>query len=449
MSSIEKELVAENTSLREEVKKLKEQNLNYTFQIISLEKPIKIRGVLIAEGVWKGIKYSYDEMKKILDKFEKIPILIDHGHTEQFGTTPVGQILKVEADDMLRSLVFEGEVTDDKAIELTTSKTLDAISIKGEFKNIDTTQAPPIGLDYSPIEASLTSSPACDVCYIFNYELSNFLHPIKEEKPLNDTITNSNVGDIKMTDNLEEEIFIEEDQLLVTPELAEDGEFEFELIKESEWTEELAKKKVGYKLYPGYYPKKAKKGFKKAGKYYPKYPYYSYYKYPYKKKLSEEEILDVLDLAESYRAFMKDCMKGGKDMAACATEWKSKKGATEQVPKEQPLDEFEISEQELAEKAKCPACGWEGKWEDFKKHWNKEHKEEYGQYKHAKKLMKKIIKDKELRSRIKSVYSLSEEPEPSVKPSEAPLPEKTEEEIIKELREPKKVADLLLKSEGK
>jgi uncharacterized C2H2 Zn-finger protein len=443
--SIVKELLAENVGLRDENKKLREQSdLNYMFQIISLGKPIKISGVLIAEGIWKGLKYSFDEMKKALSKFVGLPVLVDHGRTKEFGSNEIGKITNVKADDILRSLVFEADITDDKAIELTTSKTLDAISIKGKFNEINTTSAPPEGKDYEPIEASLTSSPACEFCHIFNIELSNYLN--KQDKSLNISKPNIIQGGLNMS-NLEEEFFVSEDEILVAPELTEDTEFEFEIMKEGAFTDELAKKKTAYKVYPGYYPKKAKRGLKKAGKYYPKYPYYKYEKYAKKKKLSELEMLDILDLAKTYRAWMKECMGKGEDMASCAAKWKPEYGASQEPTNVQPLeDEFEM-EQSLAE-FKCPACDWTGKsLDEFKAHWNKEHKDQYGKYKHARKLMKAILTKKELRDHVKKVLELSEV-DTSGTPA-TPEPTITEEDIIKKYAgKPKEIAELLLKSEG-
>jgi hypothetical protein len=446
--SITRELLAENVSLREQLSKYKEKDLAYSFQVISLEKPITIRGVLIAEGVWKGIKYSYEEMKKVLDAFKKVPFLIDHGHTQEFGSKVVGSPIKIEADDVLRSLTFEAKIDNPEVAKLIESRQLDSVSIKGEFKNVDSSVSPPVGKDYVPIEISLTSSPACSFCNIFNVELS---------KSLNESRNKAMVGE-NMSEELE--VNIEEDDILVAPELDKDGEFEFELMKESAYTDELAKKRPGYKVYPGYYPKKVKKGLKKGEKYYPKYPYYKYEKYgkPGKKKLSEEEMLDVLDLASDYRDFMKTCMKGGKDMASCATEWKEKKPAASTIVPPQSTqameDEFEEPPELAKDPIKCPVDGKEFKdLEEFKKHWNKEHKDDYGQYKHAKKLARAILTKEELRKAFRKTLSLADEPVPNtpvttaVEPKQAQVtvPTKTEEELIKEYSNPQKVADLLLR----
>jgi len=69
------------------------------------------------------------------------------------------------------------------------------------------------------------------------------------------------------------------------------------------------------------------------------------------KKLEKEiddfaEILDVVD-KESYRSFMKNCMKSGKSMKECALEWKKKNKAE---PEEE--DEEEEDETEKAKKKK-------------------------------------------------------------------------------------------------
>jgi len=186
---IMKELLEENVRLR----KANSQMLSYNFQVVSLSKPAIIRGVLIAEGVWKGIKYSYEEMKKAIPEFEKITMLVDHGHTKEFGDVSIGKMRKVVGNDMLRAIMFEAEVFDERAIPLVANKSLDSVSIKGQFNDLNTKISPPEGSDYKPMEFSLTSSPACDFCTIFNMELTKDLIESKTKGLLGDNIMENKI----------------------------------------------------------------------------------------------------------------------------------------------------------------------------------------------------------------------------------------------------------------
>jgi len=257
-----KELIAENEGLREKL--AAQGNVSYAFQIVSLSKPIRISGVLIAEGVWKGIKYSYEQMKASLSKFIGIPVRVDHGHTKEFGLSEVGKVDKVIANDMLRSLLFEAEVTDEKAQHLVESKVLDSVSIKGEFADADTKMFPPVGLDYTPSEMSLTSSPACDFCSIFSVELT---------KSLNQSETLSNTKGEFMSK--EEELYISKDDVLVEEDIEEGTDGQFELKKRADFLI-MKRGKRGYIVTPGFYPSKVKDSIKKNGVVEPKYPYFGY-----------------------------------------------------------------------------------------------------------------------------------------------------------------------------
>lgn len=165
-----KELLTQNIELRKLQPVKNEEEYASKFMLLSTSPTLKISGILISEGVWKGVRYSYDEMKKSLSKFSNLKGLVLHGRTSEFLTKQVGRITKVLANDSLKALVFEAEVDDEKAIERIKDGTYDAVSISGGFNNLDKNSTPMIGYDYEPIEWSLTGSPACDRCMIFSYE---------------------------------------------------------------------------------------------------------------------------------------------------------------------------------------------------------------------------------------------------------------------------------------
>ena len=467
--SVVKELLAENTELRKRLKDLEEKpGFSSAIHILS-EAPLKITGVLISEGVWKGIKYSYEEMVKALPKFEKLKGLVMHGKTEEFKDRPIGELTKVSKDDILRAIVFEAIITDEEAAKKVKEGVFDAVSLKGEFKELDTSKTPPEGKDYTPIEWSLTGSPACETCLIFSVqELCRSLGEnfIRES------------GSIEGTGgNMSEDILeIREDQFLVLPDNADQLEdfsvFEAELVDFDTLIELAKKKKVkAIKVPAGKYPKaKATKIVKIYGYYYPYYgyPYYYYYGYPYYYYYEGglDELLDLLDLEANYREFMKKCLKekggGPEALKACAAEWRQKQSAEE-----------ESEEKELA-KAVCPVCGKEFEsLNAFKNHWAEAHEAKYGEYKKVKKIVKKMLEDKDFRDNIKKIIvqlegsseevkkeepEKKEEPKQEEKkeeakteevqkvPEEAPK-EVSEEELLKTIkRTPEVAADLLLKS---
>ena len=447
--SILQELLAENAMLREKLDQRRSE-LSSRFVILQ-KKPLKIHGVLIAEGVWKGVLYDYNEMKKSKNKFLGLPLKVQHGHSEDFGDKEVGKITKVKEEDLLKSLTFEAEVTDPKAIELVKNGTLDAVSIKGSFELVDTSSTPPKGVNYTPEEVSLTPSPACEFCQVFNYELSKRCKElISQEQHLNKEIPIQEVGDQKMEELNENEVYIAEDDLLIFPELTEEGqEGEFEVIKESDYSEELARKKRAVKVRPGVYPKKVKRVVVKKGKKVPKYPYYGYYPYYYSygypyyyyysypyygypKKLSEEEIIDTL-LEGDYKTFMKKCMKSGKDMKTCAKEWKEKTSKYPPPKKEEETSKEEkCPELELAE-IKCPVCGKVFKTrKEFLKHWEEKHAAKYGEYGQVRKLIRDLKEKPELKKALKKHFELSKETPKEELKEEVKQEEPKKEEVKKE-----------------
>jgi hypothetical protein len=177
-TEILKAIAQENVLLRKELNKDREPEEGIKFYVLS-EQPLKISGVLISEGIWKGIKFSYDEMKKVADKFKEVPVLVEHGKVKN---TSVGKILEVAPNDCLKALIFTAEITDPDIIEGIKAGKYDAISIKGAFDKVTIEEGTPIGLGFTPIEVSITSSPACDRCLIFVTEQLSEDKEEKEEK---------------------------------------------------------------------------------------------------------------------------------------------------------------------------------------------------------------------------------------------------------------------------
>jgi len=398
------DVLAENIRLRKELNKYTGKYFTGRISILSLEPTLKITGVLIAEGVWKGIKYTYNEMKKALSKFKGLGIMVMHGKNEDFKDKIVGKVTKVETNDTLKSILFEGEITDKKAIELIKDGTFNAVSPRGEFGKVDTSKIPPIGLDYEPIELSLTSMPACRTCLIYQMKQLSL---------------NKDIEDINIVSKMSEEIEIKENHVLVIPEDFEELEdfsvIEMELMDIDEFIDLQKKRKrkrrryrypYAYRIRPGRYPRRILKVIKYYGYpypyyyYYPYYPYYPYY-YPYYYYASEDlELLDLLPLEADYKKFMAECLKEGKTMKECAIEWREK----------YPAPGME-EETELAE-VKCPVCGEVfPSRRKFLAHWAEAHEAKYGAYGQVKKLVKKLLEDATFRKTLKKLIVSLEEKE--------------------------------------
>ena len=421
---INEELLKENVELRKKVNgnvDNKSAELASKFIVLS-KKPMKIHGVLIAEGVWKGVLWKYEEMKNCIDQFKKLKLLMAHGNIDDWKDKDIGKMTKVEANDMLRAILFEASVTDAKAQELIINGTIDAVSVKGMWKNLDTGKIPPEGRTFIPHEFSLTSSPACYNCLIFNYELERDISMSKES---------NEVGEIEMSD-----ILVKEGMLLVTPKFEEDQEEgSFELVNKFNY--DLEGTDGVFELAEGYYPENVL-AVLNTGE--PKYPYYRYRRIP-EVELAKWTRKYINDLPNSAFAVVEPCADKNKNArhlpykdatgkidlphlrnararmnqikAVCPggsdeslrTKAKRKLGSVAKTH----LNEDGEEGVELSEYS-CFVC--EGKFEkkkDFRIHWLDKHERSFGSYAMAKNLAKALLTSKELRNRVKGVIELSEE----------------------------------------
>ena len=189
MDKITEELINENIALSKEVQKLKDEvvkskdiDITCSFSIIEADgKPSIIRGVLLAEGLWKGVKFVYDNFKKVANMFVGIPLMKDHGHTKEFGNLKGGVVKRVIPNDTLKCLEFEAEVTDEDFKNIVKSGVVDAVSPKASWKVNDAVYPPEMIDCNEAIELSLTNSPVCTFCSIFNMEMSMFKENLNTE----------------------------------------------------------------------------------------------------------------------------------------------------------------------------------------------------------------------------------------------------------------------------
>lgn len=205
--------ISDLENIEEAIKLLNEEidkDFSYGIQVQKLSNKTIIRGVLLAEGVWKGVPYSYEKIKESAMQFlsnEEIMVNgtkyvpskgdVDHRRTSKYKDKTVASLTKVIPNDMLKCLMFEAEVTDKDAIEDIANGSLNAVSPTGRFT---------IDGSYQPLGWALTGSPACHFSTIFNYDLSmldeNTILDTTEDNLNNsaDIVHIENNGDIIMSE---------------------------------------------------------------------------------------------------------------------------------------------------------------------------------------------------------------------------------------------------------
>jgi len=308
--SILNELLAENQELRKQLQSTIEdvviESLS-SFRYEELKDKVKIWGILLAPGLWNGVQYVKKELKKLYDRFKdklsKLPIKVEHGNDKEYKDKIVGRHTKVEWDDLLGSITYEGEITDKKAIEDIKAGRFRATSMKTKMIKRTLATGDVKGEELEPIDNSLTQFPACKTCVMFGYEelsdLNNSIQYYGIKEFIEKDISKENIdkeGDI-MTEDIEQKTedtketvkeFVELSELTVTvfpEEEFEDEEVEPELMS---LAEALKRKRVIYEYYPpGKYPRRRlrKKIKRRKGYYYYlpgyKYPVPAYYWYYY------------------------------------------------------------------------------------------------------------------------------------------------------------------------
>ncbi len=295
--SIIEELLAENERLRnmsgetigeEEVHTLSD----FTYE--DLADKMKISGILISPGLWNGVYYGADELKKMYDKYQnflsgRMIYKVEHEKDQEFGRDEVGKMDQVKWDDSLKSIVYEATIDDERAMEDIKSGRFRATSLKSKMTKVKQGGVEK-GIDIQPLDNSLTESPACAPCRITYYqELSKnakglIFYGIFDEEYIRETLLKRE----ETGDNESKMSEVTELSVLVLPEeeeLSED-ELELELMPVNQ---ALLEKRIIYKfISPGTLEDDARKVKRK------KYPYYydedeedkkyPYYYYPYDKR---------------------------------------------------------------------------------------------------------------------------------------------------------------------
>jgi len=302
------QLVATKTQLKEAQDKIKEREsilpgekslemLDLPIYVIESlqDKPIVVTGIALAEGIWKSVVYTPEEISKAADDLKGKPLLVEHGHDDHFNDRKVGEVTEAHFDPTLKALVFKAKVEDEEARKLVMNGTFQAVSCSTWMEKRTINQDLKMGYAFHFAELSLVKNPACEKCFIFHLEQLR-KEMDKVEQCLNkneDKIENR--SDVKMETQTAPSVPKEEEAPKAAEPIKEtltenkivlaivednDGEWMVELSSMEEL--EAFSKEANVKGYYYGYPKYHQPYKKQYGKYYA-YPY----KYPYKEKKAE------------------------------------------------------------------------------------------------------------------------------------------------------------------
>jgi len=383
------------------------------------DKPLRITGIALAEGDWKGVFYSPEEIQKATTQLKNTPVKIEHGKSTDYGERTVGKVIKANYDDMIKAIKFEAIIEDKNARKDILKERFKAVSM-ATLMNYEPQEGHVIGKDFEFQEISLVESPACETCQIFHYEQ---LSLVKGKNISNDNIIKEMRGELIMDKKTKfylasEEFTIE---LPVGHNLSDlFKEVGIELIEdvevETQNKDEEPSKKKRYKIRYTTYPSEAMPKDESTKE---------------EKKLSDEDINKIVEkvaerikkpveetseeegekeeteetetkeeteekveefdeefikslpipeeVLSAYTEYIKKCMGEGKSMKACAAEWKpaEKKAGEKEEETEKTKDESTEETTEEEKLVKCSECDFEGTNEEVKEHIAKEHPDKY------------------------------------------------------------------------
>lgn len=178
------------------------------FPIISLnsEKPIQISGIALAEGIWKNVIYSPEEIEKATADLVGKPIKIEHGMDKEFGSKIVGKVIEALFDKILKAIKFKADIEDPIIKERILAGAYKAVSMSTFMEKIPTNdESIKEGIDFTFTELSLVKNPACEKCFIFHCEqLSKQENTDIGEKMVNESneiIEENGFGDASFPDD--------------------------------------------------------------------------------------------------------------------------------------------------------------------------------------------------------------------------------------------------------
>ena len=119
--------------------------------------PLTIRGVALREGIWNGIFYPYDEIKKTAMGLIGKPLMTDH---EKSVKSIAGKVTGITFDDTNRSANFEAIILDESTANKVLAGLVDSVSVGVIVDRIPEDMGM-TARNYEFKELSLVIDPAC------------------------------------------------------------------------------------------------------------------------------------------------------------------------------------------------------------------------------------------------------------------------------------------------
>jgi len=144
-----------------------------TFTYEELADKLKLNGIMLAPGNWKGIDYRVEDIKAMYDsygmKLEDLDMVVEHGYDPDYAYRQVGGHDKVIWDDNLKAVVYQSIIEDPDAIDDVKSGKFRGTSLKIK-RDIVLEDGKMVAKNLVPLDNSLTRLPACKSCVITSYE---------------------------------------------------------------------------------------------------------------------------------------------------------------------------------------------------------------------------------------------------------------------------------------
>ena len=160
---------------------------------------IIISGIAITEGKFRDVYYSYEEIKKSIEKLNGSNFIVDHGLDIMWKNVRVGKIFQVEASDVLRAALYKARFTDPKIVAELSEGKWRANSVKIASDGVIDPVYGLRGTNLSYENISLTNKPACKACIIIKKELKEKLHELSSDEEKESLKTNATNNEYHVT----------------------------------------------------------------------------------------------------------------------------------------------------------------------------------------------------------------------------------------------------------
>lgn len=166
--SIHSELLAENVKLRKMLDDFRVKTNSVSgYSMQELEDKLRLTGILIGPGTWKGVDYTPENIKKLYDSYKselkKLTMTADHDDKSR------GTHSEVEWDETLKSIKYKADITDKSAIEDIKAGKYDATSLRSWFTP-SIKDGKVVATDIRPVHNTLTNKPACKFSQVFTMQ---------------------------------------------------------------------------------------------------------------------------------------------------------------------------------------------------------------------------------------------------------------------------------------